>query len=48
MIVNTLYHELGHISDWKDYPKLYSVADAIDNVKNGLPAFLWLEYYRTQ
>jgi hypothetical protein len=44
MIVNTLYHELGHISDWKDYPKLYSVADAMDNVKNGLPAFLWLEY----
>lgn len=44
MIVNTLYHEMGHVTDWKKYPKLYAEAESMDNLKIGLPALFWLEY----
>ncbi len=44
MIVNTLYHEMGHITDWRKYPKLYAEAESMDNLKIGLPALFWLEY----
>jgi len=43
-IVNTLYHEMGHITDWVRYPKLYAEAETMENVKVGLPALFWLEY----
>ena len=42
-IVNTLYHEMGHITDWVRYPKLYAEAETMENVKVGLPALFWLE-----
>ena len=44
MIVNTLYHEMGHITDWAQYPKLYAEAEFMNNKKVGLPALFWLEY----
>lgn len=44
MIVNTLYHEMGHITDWAQYPQLYAEAESMNNKKVGLPALFWLEY----
>ena len=44
MIVNTLYHEMGHITDWAKYPKLYKEADTMENKRVGLPALFWIEY----
>ena len=43
-IVNTMYHEMGHITDWVNYPKLYEIAESDSDIKKMLPALFWLEY----
>lgn len=43
-IVRTVYHEMGHISDMRRFPKLYSSAINDKNLKEVLPSFFWLEY----
>lgn len=43
-IVNTLYHEMGHVTDWITYPNLYEIAESGNEYKRVLPAFFWLEY----
>lgn len=43
-IVNTLYHEMGHVNDWKKMPNLYMVVERADNIKHAWPALFWLEY----
>lgn len=44
MIVNTLYHEMGHITDWEKYPRIYAEAESMENIEIGLPSLFWLEY----
>lgn len=44
MIVNTLYHEMGHITDWAQYPRIYAEAESMENKKVGLPSLFWIEY----
>ena len=44
MIVNTLYHEMGHISDWTEYPTIYKYGSEMNDTRKGLPALFWLEY----
>ncbi len=44
VIVNTLYHELGHISDWTEYPTIYKYGSEMEEPRRGLPALFWLEY----
>lgn len=44
MIVNTLYHEMGHITDWAQYPRIYAEAESMENKEVGLPALFWIEY----
>lgn len=43
-IVNTLYHEMGHVNDWKKMPGLYVAVERADNIKHAWPALFWLEY----
>lgn len=44
LIVNTLYHEMGHVSDMKKYPNLYESVFEFEDEQKALPAMLWLEY----
>lgn len=44
MIVNTLYHEMGHVTDWLVMPKLYNAALNIHDNKSMFAALFWLEY----
>lgn len=44
LIVNTLYHEMGHVSDMETMPIIYAVAQNLDDMKQMLPAFFWAEY----
>lgn len=45
MILNTLYHEMGHISDQKKYPQIYEYANHIrENDGKGSVALFWTEY----
>lgn len=43
-IVNTIYHEMGHASDWKKMPQLYGMVE--DNSESSLKiaSLFWLEY----
>lgn len=43
-LINTLYHEMIHVTDWKNMPILYSVVDEMDNSRYHLPGLFWLEY----
>lgn len=43
-IVRTVYHEMGHISDMRTFPNLYSAAANDRNLKEMLSSFFWLEY----
>ena len=44
-IVNTLYHEMGHVSDWCDYPNLYGIASNLDDGGEMCwTALFWIEY----
>lgn len=44
MIINTLYHEMGHVNDWLQMPILYSIVEEMDDAKHALPGLIWLEY----
>lgn len=43
-LVNTLYHELGHVSDWEKMPKLYEIVEKNDPADLALACLLWIEY----
>lgn len=45
LIVNTLYHEMGHVSDMKTMPHIYAVAQNLEKEDQMLPAFFWAEYW---
>ena len=44
LIANTLYHEMGHVSDMKMMPHIYAVAQDLEKAEQMLPAFFWVEY----
>lgn len=44
LIANTLYHEMGHVSDMKMMPHIYAVAQDLEKEEQMLPAFFWAEY----
>lgn len=44
LLVNTMYHEMGHVSDWQKYPNIYLEAETMKEMKKALPALFWLEY----
>lgn len=44
MIVNTLFHEMGHVTDWLVMPRLYNAALNIHDEKYMCAALFWLEY----
>lgn len=44
LIVNTIFHEMGHATDWKLFPNIYKVAEDMNDMKQSLPAIFWLEY----
>lgn len=44
MIINTLYHEMGHVNDWFQMPTLYSIVEEMNDAKHALPGLVWLEY----
>lgn len=37
LIVNTLYHEMGHVSDMRTMPNIYAVASNSDNIEQCCP-----------
>ena len=43
-IVNTMYHEMGHVTDWLSYPKMYKIAESDNDIRKFMPALFWLEY----
>ena len=44
LIVNTLYHEMGHASDWKKMPRLYGLVEENATSALGLASLFWTEY----
>ncbi len=44
LIVSTLYHELGHVSDWKKMPNLYRIVEENPMSAEGVASLFWLEY----
>ena len=44
LIVNTIFHEMGHATDWKLFPNMYNAVEEKKDIKQYLPAFFWLEY----
>ena len=44
MLVNTLYHEMGHVHDRTKMPCMYNIADRAEKREEYLPCYLWLEY----
>lgn len=44
MIINTLYHEMGHVMDWRRFPNIYAAALKSSNMKEALPSLFWAEY----
>ena len=44
LIVSTLYHEMGHVSDLKKMPNLYSIAAENPTSAEGIASLFWLEY----
>lgn len=44
MLVNTLFHEMGHVTDWLAMPRLYTAALNLNNKKSMFAALFWLEY----
>ena len=46
-LVNVIYHEMGHINDWKKMPNLYRIASHMGETEVNLKdtsCFFWLEY----
>ncbi len=44
LIVTTLYHELGHVSDMKTMPNIYAATQNSNNEKQMLSSYFWVEY----
>ena len=44
MIVNTMFHEMGHVTDWASMSGLYAAAENIDDGKAMVTSVFWLEY----
>lgn len=44
MIVNTMFHEMGHVTDWASMPNLYDAVENMNRYKEMLPSVFWLEY----
>lgn len=44
MLINTMYHEMGHVSDWIKYPKIYAEAETGQEMEKVLPSLFWLEF----
>lgn len=44
LIINTLYHEMGHASDWKKMPRLYGLVEDNATSALGLASLFWTEY----
>lgn len=44
LIVNSLHHEMGHVTDWLAYPNLYKAGSNADDLREYYPALFWLEY----
>lgn len=44
LIANTLYHEMGHVSDIKMMPHIYATAQNLEKEEQMLSAFFWAEY----
>ena len=41
-LINTLYHEMIHVTDWNNMPNLYSAVITMNNSKHYLPGLFWL------
>lgn len=44
MIVNTMFHEMGHVRDWASMPSLYAAAENMNDGKAMVTSVFWLEY----
>lgn len=44
MIVKTMFHEMGHVTDWASMPSLYAAAENMDDGKAMVTSAFWLEY----
>lgn len=44
MIVNTLFHEMGHVTDWKIMPNLYNCIKDDTPARNLLTSLFWVEF----
>lgn len=44
MIVNTMFHEMGHVTDWISMPSLYAAAENMSDGKAMIASVFWLEY----
>lgn len=44
LIANTLYHEMGHVSDMKIMPHIYAAAQSSEKEEQKLSALFWAEY----
>lgn len=44
MIVNTMFHEKGHVTDWMSMPNLYLAAENMDDYKAMVTSVFWLEF----
>lgn len=44
LIVGTLCHEMGHVSDWKKMPNLYRIVEENSTSAEGVASLFWLEY----
>lgn len=44
MIVNTMFHEMGHATDWLFMPNLYAAAENTSDGKSMITSIFWLEY----
>lgn len=44
MIVNTMFHEMGHVTDWISMPSVYAAAENTDDGKAMITSVFWLEY----
>ncbi|QUH18666.1 hypothetical protein [Alkaliphilus sp. B6464] len=44
MIVNTMFHEMGHVMDWASMPNLYAAAENTNDGKAMVTSVFWLEY----
>ncbi|HIY01355.1 MAG TPA: hypothetical protein IAA26_05865 [Candidatus Blautia faecipullorum] len=44
LAINTLFHEMGHATDWLKMPRLYDTVMKAPKTREGISALFWLEY----